>query len=299
MAWTAGIPPEVSRMVVAILMANASSSVREFDVERDQWLAGADRHCPAARVVPCRAEVGRPRRIGRDLIADRLVLAAAHVREAPAFGTERRVAVKVTGRSKRMAICSPKRRARSTHSSIRVPPSGTNGMTSMAPMRGCAPACCSMSISSSARPTPAVAARTTGSAQPANVTRCGCGSHRASCRARSRRRSGRWPDDLVDDLLRRPSLKFGTHSISPGTCLILAGRGSGRRLNVPPRPGSMPAPCISSPFRSATPTTCRPRARDAAGRRRRRRRGHPALRHAGAPSRHCHEGRQLSRPQRG
>ena len=43
-------------------------------------------------------------------------------------------------------------------------------MTSTAPMRGWAPACCSMSISSSARPTAAVAALTTGSAEPAKVT---------------------------------------------------------------------------------------------------------------------------------
>ena len=47
---------------------------------------------------------------------------------------------------------------------------GISGSTSVAPMRGCAPLCLRMSISSAAFFTPAKAASTTASGEPTNVT---------------------------------------------------------------------------------------------------------------------------------
>ena len=101
---------------------------------------------------------------------------------------------------------------------MRVVPSGTNGTTSTAPMRGWAPVCCSMSISSIARPTAAVAARTTGSAAPAKVTTLRLW---VSSREKSRSvtpsicRTVRTISSTTS--ARRPSEKFGTHSIRLGT----------------------------------------------------------------------------------
>ena len=75
-----------------------------------------------------------------------------------------------------------------------------------------------MSISSSARPTPAVAARTTGSALPAKVTTLRlCVSSREWS---STVTPSIWPMARTISSTtsgRRPSLKFGTHSIRPGT----------------------------------------------------------------------------------
>ena len=91
-------------------------------------------------------------------------------------------------------------------------------MTSTAPMRGCAPVCFSMSISWIARPTAAVAARTTGSADPAKVTtlRLWVSSREWS----SSVTPSIWPMAWTISSStsgRRPSEKFGTHSIRLAT----------------------------------------------------------------------------------
>ena len=58
---------------------------------------------------------------GADLRLQALVLAAAHVRQAAALRAQGRLTVQVDRDARRAcAICSPKRRARSTHSSMRV-----------------------------------------------------------------------------------------------------------------------------------------------------------------------------------
>ena len=61
-------------------------------------------------------------------------------------------------------------RASSAHSSIVMPATGMSGQTSHAPIRGCAPLCRRMSITSVARLTPATAASITASGSPTKVT---------------------------------------------------------------------------------------------------------------------------------
>ena len=65
MACTAGMPPDDSRIVSAIRCATARSSVREVDVERDERLAGTDRHRAAPGMGARRAEVRGARRVRR------------------------------------------------------------------------------------------------------------------------------------------------------------------------------------------------------------------------------------------
>ncbi len=64
----------------------------------------------------------------------------------------------------------PARRASSAQSSSVTPSTGTNGSTSVAPMRGCSPWCAVRSIRVEAFWTARNAASTTGSGSPANVT---------------------------------------------------------------------------------------------------------------------------------
>jgi hypothetical protein len=96
-----------------------------------------------------------------DLGLEALVLPAADVGELDAIGAARGL-----GRS---AIRAPNVRASSTASSIVVSPSGTKGMTSTAPIRGCSPQCSSMSISRTAAATSPSRASDTARAGPASV----------------------------------------------------------------------------------------------------------------------------------
>src|SRR5580698_9687650 len=56
------------------------------------------------------------------------------------------------------------------HWASEIPETGTNGITSVAPMRGCTPRCTVRSISSAALPAARTAASTTASGRPAMVT---------------------------------------------------------------------------------------------------------------------------------
>ena len=69
----------------------------------------------------------------------------------------------------RLAMRAPNVRASSTHASIVVSPRGTNGMTSTAPIRGCSPVCCSMSMSATACSTSRSRPADTASCSPATV----------------------------------------------------------------------------------------------------------------------------------
>jgi len=109
-------------------------------------------------------------------------------------------------------------RASATASSIVTPETGTSGQTSVAPIRGCAPWCARMSINSAALAIPANAPSTTASGAPTNVTTVrfvvAPGSTFSSFTPSSRAMA------LVIASITarsRPSLKFGTHSISLGT----------------------------------------------------------------------------------
>src|SRR5579859_2417509 len=110
-------------------------------------------------------------------------------------------------------------------------------------MRGCAPVCWLMSMSSRARPTAAVAALTTGSALPAKVTTLRlCVSSREwsssvtpsiwpMARTISSRTSGR-----------RPSEKLGTHSMrlgTPASYCAVPPHSAGFRLRFPPSPAGV------------------------------------------------------------
>ena len=120
----------------------------EVDVLGDEERPRADRDRAGPRVHPGRPEVGLrgrcwpisalrpsywPRRTSASLTRS---------------GARRRLRVEVD-REVRTRRRSARRtpRASSTQSSIVVSPSGTNGMTSTAPIRGCSPVCSSMSIS--------------------------------------------------------------------------------------------------------------------------------------------------------
>ncbi len=109
----------------------------------------------------------------------------------------------------------PSARAASTHWSMVTPATGTRGQTSSAPMRGWAPWCLDMSMSSA----PALAARKaaspTASSVPTNVNTVRFVSAPGST---SSRRTPFTPEiaraiaSITD--LSRPSEKFGTHSTS-------------------------------------------------------------------------------------
>jgi len=64
----------------------------------------------------------------------------------------------------------PACRASIAHWTSEIPLTGTKGITSAAPMRGCTPLCPVRSISSAALPAPRMAASTTASGTPAMVT---------------------------------------------------------------------------------------------------------------------------------
>ena len=108
-----------------------------------------------------------------------------------------------------------------TQSSIVVAASGTNGMTSTAPIRGCSPPCASMSISWIATPTSRSRASATASCSPASVK-----TERLwlASLVRSRRKtpgpaviaSARRVDDASSRGLRRR--RAGTDSISTRRC---------------------------------------------------------------------------------
>ena len=94
-ACTAGMPPEISRMAVAILMASARSSVRRLMLNAMSGL-----RAPTATAPPrgwSRAGPKSGARIGfvADLVAQRLVLAATNVGQPPSLGTQGGLAVEV------------------------------------------------------------------------------------------------------------------------------------------------------------------------------------------------------------
>ena len=140
----------------------------EVDVVGDEERPGTDRDGTGRRVEPRRPEVRLaavgpisafrpsywPRRTSASLTRSGRVAALAY---------------RKTGRSKAVAIRSPNARASSTQSSIVVAASGTNGMTSTAPMRGCSPVWVSMSISWIAAATRRSSASITGPCSPAIV----------------------------------------------------------------------------------------------------------------------------------
>ena len=110
---------------------------------------------------------------------------------------------------------SPTARASLTQSSIVTPSRGTNGHTSVAPMRGCAPVCRRMSMTSAARLMARNAASATAAGEPTKVTTVRLVSAPGSTS------SSRTP--AVDSITcviasilsrSRPSEKFGTHSTS-------------------------------------------------------------------------------------
>ncbi len=107
--------------------------------------------------------------------ASRRSLLAELFRGASALGYARHVRRNTPGMPKRRQISSPARCAAVTASSmlglsIANPSMGTNGITSVAPTRGCWPWWRLRSISSAAFPAPRTAAATTESFEPANVT---------------------------------------------------------------------------------------------------------------------------------
>src|SRR5712692_8692427 len=110
----------------------------------------------------------------------------------------------------------PTRTASSTHSCMLVAPRGTNGTTSVAPMRGCSPRCASRSISCAAHAVARKAASATGPGGPAIVstmrlwTASACRSSTAAPRTLA---AAAWMASITAGWL--PSLKLGTHSTRP------------------------------------------------------------------------------------
>src|ERR1700730_3876401 len=95
-----------------------------------------------------------------------------------------------------------------------TPFSGTNGITSVAPIRGCTPVWRVMSMSSAALPAPRIAASVTASGLPANVI-----TERLWSASLVRSRTHAPATPLMASTREstfygsRPSEKFGTHSI--------------------------------------------------------------------------------------
>ena len=120
--------------------------------------------------------------------------------------------------SNRSATVAPKVRANSMQSAMLVPARGTNGTTSTAPMRGCWPDCCSMSISATATAKARSSASRIGAVSPASVRtlRLWLGSLVRSRRKAPGTRSTA-SASLSTTPIRRPSLKFGTDSTSFAT----------------------------------------------------------------------------------
>jgi len=123
-------------------------------------------------------------------------------------------------------------RASATASSIVTPETGTSGQTSVAPIRGWAPWCVRMSISSAAFAIPANAPSTTASGSPTNVTTVrfvvAPGSTSSSLTPSTRAIAA-----VIASITARsrPSLKFGTHSSSLG---IANSRLRSPRAHCPP-----------------------------------------------------------------
>ena len=165
---------------------------------------------------PRRAEVGRVARAVAISSREALVLRPADVGQDLAVGPRGGLGVEVDGQVEALARSARRSRARaSTHSSMVVSPSGTNGITSTAPMRGCCPSCAFMSISSMAlleRALHRLATRP--SAGPAKVSTLRLWSRIAtSDRAGERPATWRTRAAMASTTSgRRPSLKLGTHS---------------------------------------------------------------------------------------
>ena len=136
----------------------------EGDVVGDQEFAGAGDQGAGLRVEGGRAEVGGPVRV-LEFLFQALVLALAHHGEVAPFGAARRMFVKIDRESRvRVPTRSPSLRASAAQVVQRhAPPQGTNGQTSVAPMRGWAPWWIAMSITWAAVLTAWKAASTTAS----------------------------------------------------------------------------------------------------------------------------------------
>src|ERR1700730_4550202 len=115
---------------------------------------------------------------------------------------------------KRFQSSWPTCRASATHSSMETPSRGTNGITSVAPIRGCTPVWCVMSMSSAALPAPRITASATASGLPARVITERLWSVslvRSRIHAPAMALMASTSASTFDRL--RPSEKFGTHSI--------------------------------------------------------------------------------------
>ncbi len=114
----------------------------------------------------------------------------------------------------------PSRFASSTQSSIVAPCIGTNGQTSVAPMRACSPRCFDMSISSAALRMARNAASTTASGGPAKVTTVRLVAWPGSTSSSAAFSVAAISPVMASITARsRPSLKLGTHSINI-SCLL-------------------------------------------------------------------------------
>ena len=131
------------------------------------------------------------------------------------FGLEAARSYRNTGMPSSAPTRSPSARASATQSSIVAPSSGMNGQTSVAPMRGCSPLCAVRSIRSRAFAMPLKAACTACSRGAAKVTtvRLCDGSDETSSIA-TPGTAAMASRIAVMTSGRRPSEKFGTHSIS-------------------------------------------------------------------------------------
>ena len=182
-ARTPAKPPPLSRTTAAIARATSTSSVRRFDVERDQRPAGADQHGARGGVQPQRPEVGDDLAGVDPRLEPRGAAAAEECRAATGTAVEEYRQPELADRA---ATSRAAARARSMSSGL----IGTSGTTSAAPTRGCAPSCRRRSIRSRARPTPATSAsdqlrlRTDQREHRAVVVRVGVHVEQAGARAR-------------------------------------------------------------------------------------------------------------------
>ena len=216
-ACTAGSPPSRSLISEAIRRASPRSSV-------SSWMFHAMRNGRAPTTVA--PAVGCARR-GPESGAPSVAASAADRPSKPgrrmSASTRRsgRLAARAyryTGRVYRSASQVPKSRASPTHTSMGVPPKGTKGTTSRAPMRGCRPCCERRSMRAMACAATSCMAASTAAASPANV------STLRSWSASEVRSSSVTPGMLSTAAAiastisgRRPSLMLGTHSTSCST----------------------------------------------------------------------------------
>ena len=110
---------------------------------------------------------------------------------------------------------SARRRLQTTTSSMSMPATGTSGQTSVAPMRGCSPLCCRMSMRAAASWIARKAASTTSAGAPTKVITVRLVSRPGST-SRSVTPSVLETRSAIARMTSssRPSLKFGTHSMS-------------------------------------------------------------------------------------